>query len=282
MKSRKETSYIFLLLTLEALSFTSPLLHILPPPLLIHHHTIIRIFTITIVISVQLGRFRKTSGTIPRSNYYCPTWPSQLGSEIPFPGAQNRKETGRGLESQKEPCPLLFVWKWWWRGDEEGFSEFWFLLSVFFVPCPFLFDWKWWWWGDEEGLKPKLFQIPPKVLLARVTCWINPEWQTYHQKLHMLQILPYIHSKSVENRFWPLFASPFESWMSFGLTRASGVDMGSVWSLVKPWTASGMESMVEAMRANTMVLALMQSRLTIFLPLPTIINWPSSLPLSHT
>ena len=59
--------------------------------------------------------------------------------------------------------------------------------------------------------------------------------------------MPYIHSKSAENRFWPEFTSVRESLMSSG--KDSGVVMELGWSCAKPWTLSG----VKATKAKTSI-----------------------------
>ena len=94
-----------------------------------------------------------------------------------------------------------------------------------------------------------------------------------------MQNLSYIHSNSTENRFWPELASMLDSWMNGGLIRTPEDDLESGWScswlIAKPWTALGVESMVEAMKAKMMVLVVAESRPSIR---ETILRLP---PMSH-
>ena len=176
-------SHIFLLFTLEALFFTSPLLHILAPPLLFHHD--------------------QHHHHLHRHDY------DQLGCEFPFPGTQNIKGTESGVD-QISTLPLQ------WLGKK----------------------------GRRTWVFPKFvpnFAKSPLWLgkLLGHACRINIS--SCAHKLYIVQNFTYIHSKIEENRFWPIFASQVESWMSLGLTRASEVEMESggscAWLMVKPWMA---------------------------------------------
>ena len=68
--------------------------------------------------------------------------------------------------------------------------------------------------------------------------------------------MPYIHSKSAENRFWPKFPSMRESLKSSG--SASGVVIEPGLSCAKPCRLSG----AKATKAKAMVLAWIKMRET--------------------